>query len=289
MQTLHNFRLVCANALLMRDNKPCELCLKQKLPLHGFLYKCYRNSAFASAMVTAITGLYKINGLWKKNIKKFITLTSFAQNKFLNSSLSLNESQMVVKPNFTMDYGFGSLPRQHFYLFVGRISTEKGIDVLLETFSQSELPLIVLGDGPEKMRLEDKFKKQVNIQFLGSKGKEEVIGFMKKAKALVFPSLWYEGMPYTIIESFSTGTPVIASYLGSMKELVSDGYNGYHFETGNSESLLEVLLKFENGDNDVLYNNARNTYLEKYTPDEHYSNIIKIYKEVIEMKKTAIL
>ena len=285
VQTLHNFRLVCANALLMRDNKPCELCLTQKLPIHGFLYKCYRNSAFASAMVTAITGLYKINGLWKNKIDKFITLTSFAQRKFLNSSLSLNDSQMVVKPNFTSDYGFGPLPRQHFYLFVGRISTEKGIDVLVETFSQSKLPLILLGDGPERMRLEDKLKNQTNIQFLGSKSKEEVIGFMKKAKALVFPSLWYEGMPYTIIESFSTGTPVIASYLGSMKELVVDGYNGFHFETGNTESLLQVLLRFENEGNGALYTNARNTYLEKYTPDEHYSKIIKIYEEVIGIKK----
>lgn len=283
--TIHNYRLICANALLMRNNKPCELCTQHIFPLSGIKYKCYRNSAFESGLVTAVTAAHKIAGTWKKKIDRYIVLTQFAFDKINHSSLSLPEGKLVIKSNFTPDPGTGLPERKKHYLFVGRISLEKGIEVMLQAFSQSGVPLLIAGEGPEKERLVRQYSEYSNIQFVGKMNEEEVINMMKECKALIFPSLWYEGLPFTIIESFSTATPVITSRLGAMEEMVRDGYNGYHFEAGDPGSLKACVEKFEQIADKQLYENARQTYLDNYTPEIHYKSIIKLYAELVEGRR----
>ena len=118
---------------------------------------------------------------------------------------------------------------------------------------------------------------------MGQMDKLQVREFMKRCKAFVCPSIWYEVVPLTIIEAFATGTPVIASRLGAMAETVSDGYNGFHFTAGDPNDLrnkISYLIK-ETETSKMFYNNARQTYLEKYHPGIHYKAIIEIYKKVM--------
>ncbi len=281
--TVHNYRLICANALLLRDNKPCELCVHSSFPIYGAKYRCYRNSVTQSALVTGITGVHKVWGTWRRKVNKYIALTQFSKSKLLSSSLRLAEEQIIVKPNFILDPGEGLEKRDDFFLFVGRLAKEKGVYELMHAFSGMELKLRVIGDGPEKESLQRQFGDASNITFAGNMEKQSVLAAMKKCKALIFPSLWYEGLPFTIIESFATGTPVLASRLGSMEELIQNAFNGYHFEP-SSEDIKRKVMQYAQADQETQRNlqaGARKTYLDKYHPDTHYKSILAIYNSVV--------
>ena len=287
--TLHNYRLICANALLLRHGKVCELCVNNLLPLAGIRYRCYHNSMAESAFVTFVTSTHKLIRTWNKNISRLVVLTQFAKSRFVGSSIGAAEKKLFIKPNFIPDPGQGESNREDFFLFVGRLSYEKGINVLENAFDGLPFQkLVIIGDAVGSQKEMARFLEKSNITLKGRISKEEVLAYMKKCKALIFPSTWYEGLPFVIIEAFATGTPVIASRLGSMAELVSDKSNGLLFEPGNAIDLrqkIQLFLQMETQDRNVLYENARTSYLQNYSPEKHYETILTLYETVIAEKK----
>ena len=287
--TLHNYRLICANALLLRHGKVCELCVNNLLPLAGIRYRCYHNSMAESAFVTFVTSTHKLIRTWDKNISRLIVLTQFAKSRFVGSSIRVDEQKLFIKPNFIPDPGLGETNREDFFLFVGRLSYEKGIDVLANAFAG--LPtqkLVVIGDAADSQAEMARFLDNSNITLKGRLNKEGVLAYMKRCKALIFPSTWYEGLPFVIIEAFATGTPVIASRLGSMAELVNDKLNGFLFEPGNVTDLqqkIHLFLQTERQDRNALYENARTTYVQNFSPEKHYQTILTLYETVIAEKR----
>ena len=284
--TLHNYRLICANALLLRDNAVCTLCVQKIFPLAGIRYKCYRGSAVETGLVTAVTGLHKVLRTWQKKVDAYITLTGFARSRFQASSMAAVQDRLRLLPNFIFDPGLGEPARERkdFFLFVGRLSREKGAHILVEAFAGlPESKLVIMGDGPERERMEEACRSSPNIVFAGRKTRAEVLQAMKECKALLFPSIWYEGLPFTIIEAFAAGTPVFASAIGAMQELIRDGYNGFHFPPGDPEALRATIIKFESRPetNGPLYENARETWLRNYDPESHYAGLMAIYKSVL--------
>jgi glycosyltransferase involved in cell wall biosynthesis len=281
VMTLHNYRLICCNALLLRENKPCELCVKRDLPLAGIRHACYRNSALASCAVTMSTGLPKLRRKWQRWVENYIVLTPFAREKFQNSSLGAEPDQLVVKPNFVHDPGFTEESREPFFLFAGRISPEKGIRYLLEAFkNMPDKKLCIVGDGPDKEELTIRYATCLNIVFLGKKTSAEVLELMKKSQALVFPSIWYEGLPYVILEAFSTGTPVLASDLGAMHSMIRNGYNGLLFQPASAADIESAVRQLGELAPDI-YRQARETYLQQYHPEIHFRSIMDIYENSI--------
>jgi glycosyltransferase involved in cell wall biosynthesis len=284
--TLHNYRLICANALLLRDNKVCSLCVQKVFPLDGIRYKCYRGSAVETGLVTAVTGLHKVLRTWQKKVDAYITLTGFARSRFQASSMAAVQDRLRLLPNFIFDPGTGGPmgERKDFFLFVGRLSREKGAHTLVEAFAGlPESKLVIIGDGPERERMEETCRSYPNIVFAGRKTRAEVLQAMKECKALLFPSIWYEGLPFTIIEAFAAGTPVFASAIGAMQELIRDGYNGFHFPPGDAEALRAAIVRFESHPevNGPLYENARETWSRNYDPESHYAGLMAIYKSVL--------
>ena len=302
VQTLHNYRLICANALLLRDNKPCELCVTHKFPLAGIKYKCFGNSYLKTAQLTLMTFLHKYLGTWKEKITTYICLTEFAKNKIAHSSLQIPLEKIVVKANFTEDIGYKNVyyldnqddihqKREDFYLFIGRLSKEKGIDILLEAAKKSNFNLEIIGNGDLKELVEKATQTHPNIIYHGFQQKDFITNKLKTCKALIFPSIWYEGMPLTILEAFSAGTPVIASDIDNIRELITDNYNGVHFNYGNATDLAEKVQNFEDNFNNNfqniahLYTQARLTYEQKYTPEIIYKQLIAIYEQAILSQK----
>ena len=284
VMSLHNYRLICANALLLRNGKICELCIHNRFPVSGIRYKCYRNSATESGLVTTLTGLHKLIGTWKNNVTAFITLNEFSRSKFLDSSLDLLPEKIVAKPNFVSDPGEGHDQREDFFLFAGRLAKEKGAHILIQAFANMpHQKVVIVGDGPERIFLQEESRHCSNISFMGQLDKRQLGEYMKRCKAFICPSIWYEGTPLTVIEAFASGTPVIASRLGVLSESIIDGYNGFHFTAGDAIDLvkkIEIFLK-ETGNNKMFYKNARQTYLEKYNQEIHYRAILKIYENAI--------
>jgi glycosyltransferase involved in cell wall biosynthesis len=284
--TVRNYRLICSGAYLLRNNVVCELCINKKFPMHGVIHKCHRNSFWQSAHLTAMTGLHKLLNTWNKKIDRFIVLTEFAKKKLLESSLELTESQIVVKPNFNEDHGYTEWDkRDNFYLFIGRLSEEKGIDVLLNAYRHRPFELKIIGTGPLANMVKDIADKHSDVEYLGFRDNAFIIDLLKKSKALLFPSKWYEGMPRTILEAFSTGTPVISTDLDNINEIVKNEINGISFENGNPISLVEKIHEFEkHPTKEALYRKARETFISKYTYDTNYKQLISIYEDLL--KKT---
>jgi len=286
--TLHNYRLICPNALLLRHDEICEMCIHKKFPLAGIRHKCYRNSAIETALVTFISSFHKFIKTWQSKVSTFITLNEFARSIFLHSSLHVSPEKMITKPNFVPDPGEENYLRENFFLYVGRIAKEKGVHMLAQAFA--EMPaqnIIIIGDGPEKETLKERYHSFTNITFLDQLDNKRVEEYMRRCVAFVCPSIWYEGTPLTIAEAFATGTPVIASRLGPLEEAVVDGFNGLHFQAGNIADLIEKINLFVNemAHNTLFYKNARQTYLEKYHSDVHYNSIIEIYKNAITARQ----
>ncbi|MEN8154853.1 MAG: glycosyltransferase family 4 protein [Acidobacteriota bacterium] len=283
--TLHNYRLVCANATLHKDNKICEKCMGRLLPLSGLMKKCYRDSVLQTALVTLFSSFHKIAGTWKKRIDQYIVLTEFQKKIILRSSLKIKEKKLTVKPNFVDDPGEGQEEREDYFLFIGRLSEQKGISTLLDSLNFYNFSLKVVGDGPLKDLVMEKAEIKNNLEYIGFMDRKLIFEYLKKARALIFPSTWYEGFPVVIAEALATGTPVITSNIGSQAEIIIDGYNGIHFNVSDPADLAAKVKYFSGLKNNSMYQNARKEFLEKYSSEKNYRSLIKIYSDAINEKK----
>ncbi|MBC8107892.1 MAG: glycosyltransferase [Anaerolineae bacterium] len=284
VQTLHNFRLLCPAATFFRDGHVCEECLCKSVPWPAVVHACYRDSRSASAVTAGMLSYHRAKGTWRDAVDVYIALTEFSKRKFIQGGLP--EQKIVVKPNFVApDPGQG--PGGGGYaVFIGRLSPEKGISTLLEAWTKhlgGRIPLKILGDGPMRTGLSDKVVIDAGVDWLGRRAMVEVYNVLGRAEALIFPSLWYEGLPRTIIESFASGTPVIASNLGSMAELVRDGKTGRLFEAGNSAQLAHHVEETfgQRALLSDLRTGAREEFLRTYTADRNYPMLIKAYEHAL--------
>jgi glycosyltransferase involved in cell wall biosynthesis len=287
VMTLHNYRLICPAAVLYRNNAVCERCINKKFALEGVLNGCYRHSTIQTFLLAAMSWIHTFSRTWQRKITRYIALSDFEKRKFLDSALNLKSEQIMVKPNFVEEYGY-EMEKKGYFIYIGRLSEEKGIGTILKAFENSNIELYILGTGPLEEKVKESTNAHHNILWFGFQHKEEVIKKLKGAKALIFGSVCYETFGMTIIEAFSTATPVICSDLGAPAELVRHGVNGLHFQAGNSADLREKIDWINNHphEHQMICTNARNEYETKYTAEKNYEMMMTLYKEVILEKKT---
>jgi len=232
VQSLHNFRLLCVNAQLFRNGGPCEACVGHS-PLLGVIHGCYRGSRVASAVVGAMLVAHRLAGTWLRQVDQYIVNTHFARRLFVGAGLP--EDRVAIKPNFAHPDPGPGLHAGEYALFVGRLSPEKGVAILLDTWRQLDgsVPLRIVGDGPLRPLVEEASRQSPAITYLGFRSGAEVLDLMKEATFLMLPSLWYEGFPLVLIEAFSTGLPAIVSSHESLKEIIADGELGWSAASGN--------------------------------------------------------
>lgn len=288
IQTLHNYRTMCPGALLMRDGKICELCVKgsaYKSVLHG----CYRDSIIGTFAVARMVENHRAKGTWNTKVNRFIALTEFARNKFIEAGFP--KEKIRVKSNFSSDSSSNTNDtnlKKNGALFVGRLSQEKGLGTLIETWSDLDIPLKVAGTGPLESELTH--LKNSAVTALGMLDQNSVRKEMSRAAFLVMPSEWYEGFPMVLVEAFSQGLPVVASRLGGMAEIVEDGITGLHFETGNEKDLAVKVqwLHDHPEESRQMGLNARKVFEQKYTADKNYEILMDIYQDAINDSKKKL-
>jgi len=282
--TLHNYRLICPSATLFYNGEIYEKSINTVFPWSAIWKGVYRNSKLQTAVVVLMIAVHHFLGTWKYSIGSYIALTHFAKEKFEHAALSIPEEKLFVKPNFVQDHSSGDQYRSDYFLFIGRLTEEKGIRTVLKAASLYHIKLVIIGDGPLRSLVEEYAKFNSTISYVGFLPREAVINYLKKCKALIFPSIWYEGFPVTITEAFSTGTPVIASNLGGMKEIIQDKVNGLLFEPGNEKDLILSIIEIVTNDKlvRIISENARTCYLAYYTPSVNYSQLTTIYKNTIQ-------
>lgn len=285
IQTLHNYRIACANALLLRNGQICELCMKHS-PYQAVRYRCYRNSLIGSAAVAHMIDSHRKKTTWRK-ATKLIALTKFAKSRFIECGIP--EEQLVVKPNFlpnppSRDSVVSDRPGGA--LFVGRFSEEKGLATLLEGWKKLKIPLKIIGDGPLREFVESNCRP--NIEFLGSLSPSEVRQQMLAASFLIVPSIWYEGFPMVIAEAYAHGLPVVASRIGSLSELVSEE-TGNLFDAGNADALVDAALRTSESllKSSELRANVRNVFDREYSEARNIEILNSIYNEAIKGRTCA--
>ncbi|MBR8537378.1 glycosyltransferase family 4 protein [Carboxylicivirga sediminis] len=280
VQTLHNYRLICPGALLLKDNTICEKCVKGNFT-YAIINRCYRQSFLGSTSVALMDFIHRLRNTWNEKIDRIICLTEFARSKFVDAGFT--HSKIVVKPNFVTEKKFSGFKRDNIGLFVGRISVEKGVDILVKINDRINGKLLIVGDGPEI----EKLRGLDNYVLLGLKKNEEVQRLMQQVSFLVFPSIWYEGLPMTILEAFSNKLPVIATNIGAMSSVIDNHRTGLHFNIDDCEELIDQInWAYNNFDSMREYGMAAyNEYLKKYSLQVNYKKQIEIYQDVINEKK----
>ncbi|NCT37351.1 WecB/TagA/CpsF family glycosyltransferase [Bacillus sp. EB93] len=289
VQTLHNYRLACPGAMLLRNGEVCEKCITGSL-INSIKHGCYRNSRIQTIPLSTMLATHRLLDTWNKKVDKYIALTHFAKGKFAENDLDVDK--ITVKPNFIQQTAKMSTKenKENRIVFVGRLSKEKGLHLLLKAWSNvnAELnaKLDIIGDGPLKEELEAKYGHLNNIEFHGKMNSNDVLGYMSKSKYVVVPSIWYEGFPMTIVEAYSVNTPVIASNIGSLKEVVIDEVTGFHFENNNVNDLEKVLKKAVTFSKySEMQGNVKRQFEANYTATANFKMLYDIYEEVIGRRK----
>lgn len=285
IMTLHNYRLICPSATLYRKNTICEICIKKTFTYPAVIHGCYRKSKIQTLLLTSMSFFHTVFHTWHRNVTHYIALTDFEKNKYLQSSLKLHSSQITIKPNFVEDHD-SLMQKENYFLYVGRLSEEKGIDILIETFKNSPYELRIIGNGPLVEQVWTTANIFTNIHYIGFQNKKFILESLKRAKALIFPSSCYETFGMSVIEAFSTGTPVICSDHGAPAELIQHMKNGLYFQSGNSIDLKQKVdwINTHPEQHYQLCFNARQEYEAKYTPKKNYTMLMKIYEEAIHAK-----
>lgn len=280
VQTLHNFRLICLNALCYRQGRPCEQCVTKTVRWPGVVHGCYRNSRSASGVTAVMLSLHAAARTWTHHVDTYVALSEFARARFISGGLP--SARIVVKPNFIVDDPGAGAHDEDYVLYVGRLSPEKGIELLMRAWSVvgRRIPLKVVGSGP----LEQVVGGVPGVEWLGPLPRHGVFALMQRASVLVFPSEVYENCPITLIQAFATGLPVVASGHGSIGEMVGDGVTGWHFAPGDVSDLIRVVNAATEDAEQRRARGcaARGLFEARYTRDENYRQLSAVYASALQ-------
>jgi glycosyltransferase involved in cell wall biosynthesis len=282
VQTLHNYRLLCVQAMFLRNMRTCQDCLG-KIPWRGAVRRCYRGSFVQSATAAGMLSGHRLAGTYRNKVARYIALSTHARDKFIRGGLP--SGSVAVKPNFVDMAERVEGPRRG-GLFVGRLSAEKGMAVLLAALDRLPgITLDVIGTGPEQNAV----AAHPSVRHSGWIEREEVLHRMQGASYLVVPSICDEMFGLVVVEAFACGLPVIASRAGAVAELVRHGHAGLLFERGSADELAETIRWAETHSEEMrhLGVNARREYEKKYTPELNYRQLHAIYDEAIECTQRA--
>lgn len=291
VQTFHNFRSLCAQAMLMRGGVICEECLGH-YPLSALRHRCYRGSMAATLPLFLNIALHRWLCTWQKMVDRFIVLSDFNRGKFIEAGFPA--AKVSVKPNF-FTASFTSVLDKSLddWVFIGRLGLEKGVQFIPDVWHRlgDKAPVLhMLGDGSEREAL------QQNVEGLGLNNKiilhghcssERVNDILAKASLLVFPSICFEGFPLVIGEAYAAGVPVAASKLGTPEFIVRDQVTGIHFKPGDVDDMVKQLTWLRENPEmlKAMSVNARKEYEDNYTSDINYGIIIRIYREALAENK----
>ena len=280
VQTLHNYRLLCAAATFLRDGAICTKCPDQGR-LHAVAHRCYRGSLPGSLASVAMQRATIGSPAWLESIDRFVALTHFARDRLVANGLPPRRT--VVKGNFPpLPPETGPDGPRSGALYVGRLSPEKGVEMLVKTWHRlPDIPLSVMGTGPLEERL--RTMAPANVTFHGSRPPEDVALAMRQAALLVMPSAWYEGFPLTLVEAFASKLPVVASDLGGIAEIAGHGRLARLFPHANPAALAACVeaLASDAPERRAQAERAHRHYTENLTACANLAQIETIYRDAL--------
>lgn len=285
VMTLHNYRMFCANGLLLRGGRVCEACVG-RLPWPGLVHGCFRSRLFTVPVVAAQIA-HRVRATCRR-IGAFIALSEFAREKFV--ACGLPAERIVVKPNFLARTPPAPRPDAGYGLFLGRLSGEKGVETLLRALRDVPYPTKIVGGGPLRAELEARRDEwgMRHVEFTGQLPWSECQELLSRASFLVVPSICYENFPMVIAEAYGFGRPVLASRLGALPELVHHGRTGLLFEAGDAGDLADKLRRLGQDPalRRALGEHARRECEERFGPSRNFELLMGAYRQA--MKRSSV-
>jgi len=280
--SLHNFRLMCINALFLRDGKPCEDCLTGPR-ISGIVHQCYRGSMVSSILATDMINYHWRRHTWQDIVNRFVVATEFTRKKYIQAGIPA--ANITVVPNFVEEPSDNTQGKGGFAFYAGRLSEEKGVDVLIKAWRHvKDIPLYIAGQGPMQKEIEASIKEYglTNIKLLGFLNNNDCLKILAQAKFLIVPSVCYENFPRVVAEAFAHGVPVLANRIGTMEEIVEDGITGLLYSNSDPEDLAAKAMDMvrDESRHAQFCANARQVYHLKYTPARHYEGLMTIYQGI---------
>jgi glycosyltransferase involved in cell wall biosynthesis len=279
--TLHNYRLLCLPATFVRDARSCEDCLG-RMPWRGAVYGCYRGSRAASAPLALSLALHRAVGSFDR-VSLYLAVSDLVREKHVEGGFP--RERIRVKPNFVWPSERRRGPGGAF-LYIGRLAPEKGIRQLVEAWRPVPAPLVLVGDGPEAEQLRSSLPRNVELRPPVPPG--DVPQLLASARALVFPTLAYEGAPRAILEAFAAGVPVLARAVGAVPELVKDGVSGLllpSLRPAEVATAAERLL--DDAEAERMGDAAWTRWKDRYSPERGLANLEQAYRLVVGPTRDA--
>ncbi|MEM1212163.1 MAG: glycosyltransferase family 4 protein [Planctomycetota bacterium] len=299
VQALRNFRVFCVGGVFTRAGKACTECRDGgwagRLGWPGVKHGCYRGSRPGSLAVAVTNASYRRAWMGRGRMAGpdlFLTPSEFAKRWYVEGGF--DAERIRVKPNYSeavpgdAGLGAGAGAGAGYALFVGRLSEEKGIGVLLKAWEQGAGlgRLVVVGDGPEGGAVRSAAERGV-VQWLGRRNQAECVELMRRAAFVVMPSLAPETFGRSVVEGYGCGVPALASRAGALPEVVRDGQTGLLCEVGDAGDLAAKASELfaDAGRRRAMGEAARAWHAERFSPEENYRQLIAIYEEAIARRR----
>ena len=286
VMTLHDYKIICPNYKLMHHGHICEDCKGNTYYMAPW-NRCHKNSFFASSIYALETYFNHFFNKYRKNVRYFVSPSIFLKEKLIE--FGWPKQQIEYIPNFIEPMKIvPNFSPGNYFLYLGRLSSEKGLLTLVESFmklTSDKASLKIVGEGPLRHRLETTAKSSPQIQFTGYLSGKALKNAIRDALAIIIPSEWYENAPISILEAFSFGKPVIGSRIGGIPEMIDEGMNGYLFEPGNVDDLtakLDLVLCTPVERITDLGHAARQKVEREYSSELHYDRLMDLYNRVLK-------
>lgn len=289
VMTLHDYKIICPNYLLYTEGAPCERCKGHKY-YNAVLHRCLKNSVAVSAVAAAEVSAHKLMGVYENNIDVLIAPSQFVRNEFVK--FGQDPARIVVVPHFIDPTFLADKPIsqpksvQPYAVYVGRLSSEKGIDKLVETYYiyKPKLPLKIAGSGPLKPWIESYIKARGlggKIELLGHLPTEELRSVMSLAAVTVAPSRVYETFGFAALESIALGTPVVAFAMGGLQEIITPEVG--KLITLDDRSALAIAIDEVGGwDKSTVWEAGQQLIRARYMPQQHFDALQTVYQHVLK-------
>jgi glycosyltransferase involved in cell wall biosynthesis len=277
--TLHNYRMMCLPANFLLDGRVCERCLG-RVPWPGVRYRCYRGSLPGSAALATSLVLHRSIGSFDR-VHRFLAVSRFVRQKHLEGGLS--PERVRVKEHFVWPAPRREGPGEYF-LYLGRLSPEKGVMTLLPAAADLRVRLLIVGDGPQAEQIRRRLP--TTAELMGLVSPEELPGLVAGARAVLVPSVWYEPAGRVVMEAYASGVPVIASRIGALPEVVEEGVTGLLADPGSREAWTQAMAALsDDRESERLGKGAFRAWSDRYTPDRGVKELEAAYEEAIAARE----
>ncbi|MDX6496061.1 MAG: hypothetical protein QOE17_2047 [Gaiellales bacterium] len=288
VMTVHDYKLVCPVYTLVSHGEMCERCVGGHFQ-NAVRLRCNRGSLAGSALVAGETWLHRTLRLWEHGVDVFVTPSSYLREKLIAGGYPAD--RVVHVPNFVDPERFRASPEPGgYFLYLGRLSHEKGVETLIEATAGTPLELRIAGDGPERERLEAMAARSgARVEFLGHRSGDDLERLVAGARAIVVPSRWPENCPLVVLEAMAAAKPLVASRVGGIPELSRDGEEALLVPHGEVAPLREAMLRLQGSDDLArrLGGAGRRRVEDLYGPARHLESVAAAYRQATRLRLAA--